>query len=221
MVACPSISFTASSITRLVELADPNCATKTSSSVTWQASTSLQSHGKQLLPIATDGVPLWVLVIYCQPQATQKKWRSAELIVDNDGMDHDDERTQHRSKTKVWLTGVQECEPLSWQAKYKNWVPILFIFRYSAPFWLSVSYCFLGVFGSFWPVIFRWFWVLVYRNPHPDTLSFLNFFLNFGEGPPTVASGPLSVTFSGLAKSSSYATGLQLIFPESFFTRLH
>jgi len=35
-----------------------------------------------------------------------------------------------------------------------------------------------------------------------------------------VASGPLSVTFSGLAKSSSYAPGLQLTFPEKFFTRL-
>ena len=45
MVACP-ISSTASSITRLVELADPNCVTKTSSSVTWRASTSLHSHGK-------------------------------------------------------------------------------------------------------------------------------------------------------------------------------
>ena len=44
MVACTRISFTASSITRLVELADPNCATKTSSSVTWRASTSLHSH---------------------------------------------------------------------------------------------------------------------------------------------------------------------------------
>jgi len=58
MVACPRIPSTASSITHLVELADPNCATKTSSSVTWQASTSLHSHGKHLLPIATDGVPL-------------------------------------------------------------------------------------------------------------------------------------------------------------------
>jgi len=42
----------------------------------------------------------------------------------------------------------------------------------------------------------------VYRNPHPDTLSFLNFFLNVGEGEP------LSATFSTLAKTSSYATGL-------------
>jgi len=34
------------------------------------------------------------LVIHCQPQATQKKWRSAELIVDNDGMGHDDDDVQ-------------------------------------------------------------------------------------------------------------------------------
>jgi len=38
MVACPTISSTASSITRVVELADPNCAIKTSSNVTWRAS---------------------------------------------------------------------------------------------------------------------------------------------------------------------------------------
>jgi len=50
MVACPRISSTASSITRLVELADQNCAIKSSSSVTWRASTSLHSHGKHLLP---------------------------------------------------------------------------------------------------------------------------------------------------------------------------
>jgi len=43
---------------------------------------------------------------------------------------------------------------------------------------------------------------------------FLNFFLNVGEGPPTVASGPLSATFPTLVKISSYATGLQLNFPE-------
>jgi len=67
---------------------------------------------------------------------------------------------------------------------------------------------FSAFFGSFWTAIFRRFRVLVYRNPHPDTLSFLNFFLSVGEGSPTVASGPLSSTFPGLAKSSSYATGL-------------
>jgi len=33
----------------------------------------------------------------------------------------------------------------------------------------------------FWTV-FRRFRVLVYRNPHPNTVSFPNFFLNAGEG---------------------------------------
>ena len=41
----------------------------------------------------------------------------------------------------------------------------------------------------------------VYRNPHPDTLSFLNFFLKVGEGATTVASGTLSATFPTIAKS--------------------
>jgi len=31
------------------------------------------------------------MVIHCQPQATQKNWRSAELIVVNEGVGHDDE----------------------------------------------------------------------------------------------------------------------------------
>jgi len=44
---------------------------------------------------------------------------------------------------------------------------------------------------------------IAYRNPHPDTFSFLNFFFNVGEGSPTVASGPLSATFPTLAKTSS------------------
>ena len=89
MVACSRKSSTASSKTRLAELAKPNCAIKTSSSMTWRASASLHSPGKHLLTIATDGVPLWVTVIHCQPQATQKNWRSADLVVVNDGMGHD------------------------------------------------------------------------------------------------------------------------------------
>ena len=79
---------------------------------------------------------------------------------------------------------------------------------------ISGKLFFSAFFGSFSTAIFQGFQVLVYRNPHPDTLSFLSFFLNVGEGSPTVASGPLSAAFPGLAKSSSYATGLQLIFPE-------
>jgi len=59
--------------------------------VTWRASTFLHSHGEHFLPIAIDGVPPWVTVIHYQPQATQKKWRSAEVIVGNAGMGHDDD----------------------------------------------------------------------------------------------------------------------------------
>jgi len=43
------------------------------------------------------------------------------------------------------------------------------------------------------------FLVLVYRNPHPATFLFLNFFLNVGKGPLTVTGGPLSATFPTLA----------------------
>jgi len=122
------------------------------------------------------------------------------------------ERIQHRSTTVVWLTGVQGCKPPPWQNKCKKWAPILLIFWYSV-LWFSIS-CFFAFVGSFWTVVFLWFRVLLYRNPQPDTLSFLNFFLNVDEGPPTVASGPLSATFPTLVKSSSYTTGLQLNFPE-------
>jgi len=86
MVACPRISCMAN----YIELADQNCAIKMSSSMTWQSCTSLHSPGKHLLPIATNGVPLWVMVIHCQPQATHNKWRSTELIVVNDGIGHDE-----------------------------------------------------------------------------------------------------------------------------------
>ena len=54
----------------------------------------------------------------------------------------------------------------------------------------------------------------MYGNPHPDKLSFLNFYLNVGGGPPTIASGPLSATFPTLVKTSSNAFGLQLNFTE-------
>jgi len=47
------------------------------------------------------------LVIHCQPQATQKKWRSAELIVDNDGMGHDDEVTCNmNAKDQTWNENI-------------------------------------------------------------------------------------------------------------------
>jgi len=38
----------------------------------------------------------------------------------------------------------------------------------------------------------------VYSNPHPDTLLFINLFLNVGEGTPTMTSGSLSATFPTL-----------------------
>jgi len=72
MVACPRLSSKANSITRLAELADPRYAVNPSSSETWWPSTSLHSHGKHLLVTAIDGVPLWVMVVHCQPQAAQK-----------------------------------------------------------------------------------------------------------------------------------------------------
>ena len=54
----------------------------------------------------------------------------------------------------------------------------------------------------------------IYRNTHPDELSFLSFLLNVGGGPLTIASGPLSATFPTLAKNSSNAIDPQLNFPE-------
>jgi len=67
------------------------------------------------------------------------------------------ERIQHRSKTVVWVTGVQGCEPPPWQNKCKNWTPILVIFRYSVLFWFSVIRCDFAFFESSWTVILQWF----------------------------------------------------------------
>ena len=92
-----------------------------------------------------------------------------------------------------------------WQDKCKNWVPILFIFRYSVLFWFSVSPWFFSCFGRFWTAIFWWFRVLIYRNPHPDTLSFLNVFLYVREGPYAglyVREGP----YAGQRAPSSYVS---------------
>ena len=114
--------------------------------------------------------------------------------------------------------GVQGCEPLPWQARCKNWAT--FCLYFGIQYFLVFSKLFFAFFVIFSTVVFRWFRVLIYRNPHPDTMSCLIFFLNICEGPPTVASGPLSATFLTLAKTYSYATGLQLNFDEYFFTRL-
>jgi len=43
--------------------------------------------------------------------------------------------------------------------------------------------CFQGISG------FR----TVYRYPHPDTLLLINFFLNVGEGDPTMTNGPFQL----------------------------
>ena len=79
---------------------------------------------------------------------------------------------------------------------------------------LVFSKLFFAFFGSFWTAAFWRFRVLVYGNPHPDKHSFLNFFLNVGGGPPTIASGPLSATFPTLAQTCSSAIGPHPNFPE-------
>ena len=72
-----------------------------------------RAHGKHLLTIAADGVPLWVLVIHCQPQATQKKWRSAQLIIDNDGMGHDDRVRKCFHEGKPRATNRSRVNPIT------------------------------------------------------------------------------------------------------------
>jgi len=55
---------------------------------------------------------------------------------------------------------------------------------------------FSDVFGLFFSGDFGF--STAYRNPHLDTLFYINFFLNVGEGAPVVTSGPLSATFPTL-----------------------
>jgi len=102
-------------------------------------------------------------------------WKPAILFLYN-------ERTQHRSTTVAQLTGIQRCEPPPCQAEYKNRDPLSLYF--------GIQYCF----GSQEVVVFcvfRKFFGLLsgdfgfyYRNPHPDTFSFLNFFLSIGNWAP-------------------------------------
>jgi len=47
-----------------------NCATRTSSSLTWPTFTPLHSPGKYLLPAETESVPPWVTDIHFQLQTT-------------------------------------------------------------------------------------------------------------------------------------------------------
>ena len=84
---------------------------------------------------------------------------------------------QHASTTLVWLTGYKgEKPPHPRHAKSRNWVP-------SIQYFLVFTQLFFAFFGSFWTVVFRQFRVLVYINPHLDTLSFLNIFLMLARGP--------------------------------------
>jgi len=87
------------------------------------------------------------------------------------------ERIQRRSTAVAWLTGVRGYKPPPWQAKHKNRNPLRLYF--------GLKYCFgfqqvvfLRFRKSFW-----WFRIFVYRYPHSDTLSFLNFFLSEESGP--------------------------------------
>ena len=50
---------------------------------------------------------------------------------------------------------------------------------------------------------------------------FSTFFWVLASGPHTVANGPFLATFPTLAETSSYATDLQLNFPEQFLSRLY
>jgi len=67
----------------------------------------------------------------------------------------------------------------------------------------------LLAFSSFFCVfesIFRWFKVLVVQSSTSGFTIISHFFPSVASGSPTVASEPLSATFSLLAQTSSYAT---------------
>lgn len=82
---------------------------------------------------------LWVNVIHCQPQAIHKKWRSAELIVVNDGMGHDNDDEslkysirwfcRHLNKMKLQVFAknslslcILYCEDLFWYFLHKAFI---------------------------------------------------------------------------------------------------
>jgi len=75
---------------------------------------------------------------------------------------------------------------------------------------------FFGRFFDCFPVI-SGFSIEIHTRLHFQ----FSFFRVLASGPPTVASGCSSATFPNLAETSSYATGLQLNFPEWFLTRLY
>jgi len=84
-------------------------------------------------------------------------------------------------KKLVRLTGVQGCEPPFDKLNAKTEPHFSYILIVST--FLVFSKLFFAFFGSFWTVVFRLFQVLVCRHPHPDTVLFLNFFMNVGEEP--------------------------------------
>jgi len=105
---------------------------------------------------------------------------------------------QWKNTTQVYNSGVtdgvQGWEPLPWQVNAKTDPP--FCLYFGIQYFLVFSkLLFFAFFGSFWTVVFRWFRALVYRNPHPDKLSFLNFFLNVGGGPLRLPVGLFQLRF--------------------------
>jgi len=80
---------------------------------------------------------------------------------------------------------------------------------------ISGKLFFSAFFGSFSTAIFQGFQVLVYRNPHPDTLSFLNFFLNVGKGPLRWPVGLFQLRFPAWPK----VLATQLVFNLFFLSK--
>jgi len=70
---------------------------------------------------------------------------------------------------------------------------------------------FSEVFGLLFSGNFGFYYIEIHIRIH---FHFTNCFSECWREAPTAASGPLSDTFSTLAKTSIYATGLQLNFPE-------
>jgi len=110
----------------------------------------------------------------------------------------------------VWLTGY----------KGANLSPDKLNAKTDPPFCLY--FCTLLVFSrllfseSFSTVVFRWFRVLVYRNPHPNTLSFLNLFLNVGEDPVRWPVGLFQLRFPPWLKPLATQLVYNLIFLNNF-----
>jgi len=122
---------------------------------------------------------------------------------------------QWQDTTQVYNSGVTDGDagmrtsPL--QAKCKNWAFVLHIFWYSVLFWFSVK---LLLFASL-DVVFRLFRVLKWK-PTCWCIFISKLFLNVGEGPPAVVSGPLSATFPTWLKPLATQLVYNLIFLNNF-----